>query len=164
MAASAPAPTRKSIVLRAPKGEVAWTLIDMQGSIEARSGTNSLEGVEFGTLVREVRSPPFFSFLSAARDGTTCARQEDAPKLIMGKMQMEGEIVKLKKPLAIMSLVKQEDGTAEYHTAGVVRQKIVFKARPVPLVNAKPAEAGPSLCGSKRARADEPVTEPIPAS
>ena len=154
-----------SIVLRAPQGEVDWTLIELQGTIEARNGaTTTLDGVEFGTLVREVRSPPFFSFLSAARDGTTCARQEDAPKLIMGKMQMEGEIVKLKKPLAIMSLVKQEDGTAEYHTAGVVRQKIVFKARPVPLVNAKPAEAGPSLCGSKRARADEPVTEPIPAS
>ena len=74
----------------------------------------------------------------------------------MGKMQLEGEVVKLKKPMAIMTLVKPEDGTTEYHAAGIVRQKIVFKTRPVPVI-AKPT--GPSLCGGKRARAD-----PAPAA
>ena len=52
----------------------------------------------------------------------------------MGKMMLEGEVVKLKKPLAIMSLVKEDDGAkTEYHAAGVVRQKLVFKTRPVPV-------------------------------
>lgn len=81
------------------------------------------------------------------------AQGDEAPRLVMGKMQLEGELVKLKKPLAIMSLVKPEEGAAEYHIAGVVRQKFVFKARPVPVIT-KPT--GPSVCGAKRARA-EPV-------
>ena len=41
-------------VLDAPEGEVGWTLIELQGSIEARSDAMSLDGVEFGTLVQEV--------------------------------------------------------------------------------------------------------------
>ena len=74
----------------------------------------------------------------------------------MGKMQLEGEVVKLKKPLAIMSLIKLEEGATEYHTAGVVRQKVVFKTRPVPVVVAKAAPpAAASMCGNKRMRADE---------
>ena len=48
---------KRSIVLRAPEGEVGWTLIELQGSMEPRNGTMSLDGVEFGTLVHEVRSP-----------------------------------------------------------------------------------------------------------
>ena len=71
--------------------------------------------------------------------------------MIMGKMQLEGTEVKLKKPLAIMTLVEDKDGNAEYHAAGVVRQKIVFNTRPVPLMK-KALDPGPSLCGSKRAR------------
>ena len=74
----------------------------------------------------------------------------------MGKMQLEGEVVKLKKPLAIMSLVKPDESTTEYHAAGIVRRKIVFKTRPVPVVT-KPASEATSLVGGKRARVDEPV-------
>ena len=54
------------------------------------------------------------------------------PKLRIGKMQLEGKEVTLKKPLAIMTLVKPEDGSPEYHAAGIVRRKYVFTARPVP--------------------------------
>ena len=67
------APTR-SIVLRAPEGEVGWTLIELQGAMEARSGSASLDGVEFGKLVREVcqhvhtRPPPFFLILHACAE------------------------------------------------------------------------------------------------
>ena len=74
----------------------------------------------------------------------------------MGRMQLEGELVKLKKPLAIMSLVKSEDGTTEYHAAGVVREKLVFKTRPVPVTKKVAAEPAPSLVGTKRTRAEEP--------
>ena len=47
---------KRSIVLRAPEGEVGWTLIELQGSMEPRNGKTSLDGVEFGTLKYEVRS------------------------------------------------------------------------------------------------------------
>ena len=52
---AAAAPSR-SIVLRAPHGDVDWTIIELQGSIEPRSGVTSLDGIEFGTLVHEVRA------------------------------------------------------------------------------------------------------------
>ncbi len=71
----------------------------------------------------------------------------------MGKMQLEGESIKLKKPLVVMSLHKGSDGTSEYHTKGVVRQKLVFKSRPVPA--ARPAVLT-SAGSNKRTRADEP--------
>ena len=71
-----------------------------------------------------------------------CVQADGTPKLQLGKMQLEGKEVKLKKPLAIMSLVKREDGTSEYHAAGVVRQKVVFKTRPVPV--SRPQAAVPA--------------------
>ena len=42
-----------AIALRGPDGEVEWVLIELQGTIETRNGV-PLDGVEFGTLVREV--------------------------------------------------------------------------------------------------------------
>ena len=85
-------------------------------------------------------------------------QEPDPPRLVMGKMQLEGEVVKLKKPLAIMSLVKPDDNTTEYHAAGIVRQKYVFKTRPVPVITKQASgTTGSSLVGAKRARADEPI-------
>ena len=149
------APSR-SIVLRAPEGEVGWTLIELQGSIEPRNGTTSLDDLEFGTLEREVsRCASKKAGAHQAEFARRVPWQEgEAPKLIMGKMQLEGELVKLKKPLAIMSLVKQDDGATEYHTAGVVRQKVVFKTRPVPQILKAAGAAAESICGAKRARAE----------
>lgn len=83
------------------------------------------------------------------------AQEAEAPKLVMGKMQLEGEVVKLKKPLAIMTLVKPEDGSTEYHAVGVVRQKLVFKTRPVPIIVKAAAPSGSSLVGTKRVRSEE---------
>ena len=83
-------------------------------------------------------------------------QEGEPPKLVMGRMQMEGELVKLKKPLAIMSLVKPEDGSTEYHAAGVVRSKVVFKTRPVPVITKSSSAAGSSLVGTKRTRAVTP--------
>ena len=126
-------PLARHIVLRAPDGDVDWTLIELQGAIEPRNSTQSLDGVDIGSLVRE---------------------EDGVPKLVMGRTQLEGEVVKLKKPLAIMSLVKPGNGSTEYHAAGVVRQKLVFKTRPVPVVSKPTGLSGPSMCGAKRTRAD----------
>ena len=48
---------RTSIVMRAPDGEVGWTLIELQGTIESRSG-GTLDGMQFARLVHEVRDAP----------------------------------------------------------------------------------------------------------
>ena len=61
------------------------------------------------------------------------APQGGSPKLVMGKNQLEGEEVTLKKPRAVMELVKSEAGDSEYKLVGVIRKKIVFKNRPVPI-------------------------------
>ena len=82
-------------------------------------------------------------------------QEEGAPRLVMGKMQLEGHVVQLKKPLAIMTLRKPDESSTEYHVAGTVRQKLVFKTRQVPVPVAKAAPAAPSLCGTKRTRAAE---------
>jgi hypothetical protein len=162
------------IVLRAAEGEVGWTLVELQGTIESRAGT-SLDGVEFGKLVREVhcqiklnhcvslRLPSSLVDNACLLSGVSMS-QGGKPRLVMGKMQLEGQEVKLKKPLAIMSLVAREDGTSEYHTAGVVRSKAVFKTRPVP-VSRPPlpkTPPGPGSVGSKRTRAQEPSDSTVP--
>ena len=135
----------RAIVLRAPNGEAGWTLIELQGALESRAGaTASLDGVEFGTLVQQVCARLFCDHDATPPCVLThvaCASAQpgEPPKLVMGKTELEGELVKLKKPLAIMSLVKPEGGHSEYHAAGIVRQKYVFKTRPVP-VNVKLAQ------------------------
>ena len=74
--------------------------------------------------------------------------------LRIGKGEMPGERVKLKKPLAIMTKVPVEGGagedegrlpSCEYHTVGVIREKLVFKARPTPITRAVPPAAGKRL-------------------
>ena len=48
---------RTSVVMRAPDGEVGWVLLELQGTIEARSG-GTLDGMQFARLVQEVRLRP----------------------------------------------------------------------------------------------------------
>jgi hypothetical protein len=169
-----------SILLRAEDGESGWTLIELQGTIESRTGA-ALDGTQFARLSREVcpcpalcqaparnrgrplrRTPGVFfeRFVRSSRAAILLS-QGGVPKLIMGKMQLEGTEVKLKKPLAIMTLIKPDEGSTEYHTAGVVRQKLVFRTRPVP-ASRPPLPEPSTLCGSKRTRSDEPVASPLP--
>jgi len=74
--------------------------------------------------------------------------------LRIGKGEMPGERVTLKKPLAIMTKVPVEGGTeeaegrlpsCEYHTVGVIREKLVFKTRPTPITCSMPQAAGKRL-------------------
>ena len=100
------------------------------------------------------------AFLSGPRltlSDRWCVEQGGVPRLVMNKTQLEGEQVTLKRPFAVMQLHKPDDGSREYHTVGVVRQKLVFKSRPAP---ARPQQASPATThGSKRARTgDEPPT------
>jgi hypothetical protein len=81
--------------------------------------------------------------------------QGGAPKLFIGKNKLEGEEVKLKKPVAVMTLRKDFSGAREYHAIGIVRSKLVFKNRPIPA--SRPASVAQAAPGRKRTRADEPA-------
>ena len=133
---AAVAMTAHQLLLRAPAGEVGWSLVELQGAIESRDG--ALDGLEFAQLERQANGTPL---------------------LVVGTQAFEGQWVSLKKPLAVMS--KQPgapDATGcEYHAKGVVRSKLVFKTRPTP--RARPAIAQPSAepatTGAKRVRLSE---------
>ena len=79
------------------------------------------------------------------------------PKLVMGKQLLEGEEVKLKKPFAVMTLQKGDGGTRSYRAVGVVRSKLIFKNRPLPVARAEQATC--RVASNKRPRADEAPTE-----
>ena len=134
--------TAHQLLLRAPAGEVGWSLVELQGAIESRDG--ALDGLEFAQLERQANGTPL---------------------LVVGTQAFEGQWVSLKKPLAVMS--KQPgapDATGcEYHAKGVVRSKLVFKTRPIPVPRERPPPEQPALVGSKRARADEPSAADKPA-
>ena len=158
-AASAAQPTT-SLVLRAPDGEKAWTLIELQGLIESRTG-GTLDGMEFAKLTNEVRAPTPLTIrahipVTRAAVRGAANSQGGVPRLTMHKNQLEGEMVELKNPLAIMTLQKPEDGSKEYHAIGIVRQKLVFKARPYPIARPQQCVVSPATShGNKRARVGE---------
>lgn len=146
---------------------MGWNLVELQGTVEARSG-NALDGMELAELIRNVcalfhimlatcalatlpsKPTPVLARVTCSQDGT--------PKLIMGKAQLEGEEVKLKKPIAVMALRKVDSGEREYSAVGIVRTKLVFKARPVPVVRpALATDAAPCTVSNKRIRT-EPIT------
>ncbi len=81
----------------------------------------------------------------------------------MGKQQLEGSIVKLKKPLVVMTL-QSEEGGREYHAAGVVRQKFVFKTRPVPavVVQVAPPKVGDAVEAGGAEGAEAAAKRPRP--
>eukprot|EP00900_Chrysochromulina_parva_P021376 jgi/Chrpa1/3872/Chrysochromulina_OHIO_Genome00014294-RA len=143
------ASSSSSIVLRAPDGEVGWILVELQGTVAMRNGS-AIDGMELARLVRDA-------------DGS-------APKLIIGKVSIEGEEFKLKKPLAVMALNKAADGTREYRALGVVRHKVIFRRHPLPIHNGgRAAAAAPMTEANKRQRlsvnGQEAVTpSPLPAA
>lgn len=81
------------------------------------------------------------------------------PRLVMGKQQLEGEEVKLKKPIAVMTLEKDEDSRS-YRAVGIVRSKLMFKSRPVPVAPVARSEPVSMPGPNKRLRADGPSVEP----
>ena len=177
------ASSSSSIVLRAPDGEVGWMLVELQGTVAMRNGS-AIDGMELARLVRDVRLPrSLFALLALASVPLPCFALADpvraladhrsqadgsAPKLIIGKVSIEGEEFKLKKPLAVMSLNKAADGTREYRALGVVRHKVIFRRRPLPIHNGgRAAAAAPMTEANKRQRlsGQEAVTpSPLPAA
>ena len=97
----------------------------------------------------------------ALDDGRTAKRIEAggqaAARGILGASKMMGAAIHSAGQAAQQ---RMSQSSTEYHATGVVRQKIVFKTRPVPVIVKAAAPAGSSLCGTKRTRA-EPEPEAV---
>lgn len=77
-------------------------------------------------------------------------RVQDKVRLQIGKQVLEGSMLQLKKPQAVLSKRREEPQT-HYEVVGVIRRKVSFTARPTPLIerlNVTEAENA----ASKRAR------------
>ena len=89
------------------------------------------------------------------------SQDDGEPRLIMGKNQLVGEEVKLKKPLVVTELSRADNDGREYRVVGVVREKVVFQNRPVP-VSRPQLPVVPETLASKRQRVAAAVEQPNP--
>jgi len=113
-------------------------MVELQGSLTV--GVVGAEGAEEAAAEQ-------------ARDcllnGRTLGRftlEQGVPVLEIGAHRLEGKVVKLKKPLAVIRRVEKDedvsssdyeddsDFDAEYEIVATVRSKVLFKTRPKPLV------------------------------
>ncbi|KAL4441215.1 hypothetical protein ABPG77_011452 [Micractinium sp. CCAP 211/92] len=91
-----------------------WALLEMQGELERKDGGSLEEAFNVGTL-------------SVSSSGSVL--------LTIGYHQLEGKRMELKKPFAVLDKAEGgERGEAGYKVIGVVREKILFKARPRALI------------------------------
>ncbi|KAI7838182.1 hypothetical protein COHA_008030 [Chlorella ohadii] len=120
VAPAAAAPVAMLVPLTADEGSKrAWALIEMQGELERKDGGTLDEAFDVGTL-------------SVSSSGSVL--------LTIGYHQLEGKRMELKKPFAVLDRVtgsgSGEEGqdSTQYKVIGVVREKILFKARPRALI------------------------------
>lgn len=98
-----------------------WALVELQGVLHA-ADEGTLAGATVGKLC-----------VSPLSDATV--------NLVVGYHQLEGSVVALKKPLAVMQKVRDAAGGAELEVVGVIRKKLWFKNRPKALISKPDARA-----------------------
>lgn len=108
-------------------GEDEWGLLELQGHLDPRDVQQSLDSLPLGVLEADAANSKEFS-------------------LIIGSNKLVGKLVRLEKPLVVLTHEDNEHshaadlaaGGAErdehWRAVGVVRNKIVFKTRPQPIV------------------------------
>lgn len=103
--------------LSADKDTPEWSLVELQGNIALPQDWEEQTVVDLGNL-------------------TLSPENEDVVQLTFGHHQMEGKVVSLKKPLAVLDSVisSPDESSPERKIIGVIKQKYVFKARPRPLI------------------------------
>lgn len=99
-----------------PKDSRELSLIEMQGDLESRLGSN----VDV--------SGKFIGDLHYSKD------KNSTPILIIGHHILYGKIVQLDKPLAVMKKVRTNEDQTEYQVDTIIRSKLLFKARPKPII------------------------------
>ena len=91
------------------------SLIEMQGDLESRLGTDvDLSG-------------KFIGDMHFTKDNFT-------PILIIGHHILYGKSVKLEKPLVVMTKPQNQGQDTEYQVQTIIRNKLIFKARPKPII------------------------------
>mmetsp|Transcript_1336 Transcript_1336/g.3994 ORF Transcript_1336/g.3994 Transcript_1336/m.3994 type:complete len:120 (+) Transcript_1336:311-670(+) len=100
-----------------------WSIIEMQGDIVLPEDWQDQDFIELGTL-------------------SLSPEDVNVVRLTFGQHQLEGKLVTLKSPLAILDApIGSKSGADPLHTVvserkiiGLVQQKYVFKTRPKPLI------------------------------
>eukprot|EP00911_Craspedida_sp_UC1_P001403 UC1_evm6s1056 len=98
-------------------GAEEWMILELQGTVQAR-GERPLDRLPLGHLKMK---------------GTT-------PELLIGHHQLKGKIVKLEKPYGVLqknTAPRGEDGSpgeVSYEVLAYIKRKLIFSARPKPLV------------------------------
>merc|ERR1711881_804025 len=106
------------IFVRNPGNSQNLALIEMQGDPESRLGNNvDVSGKFIGDL--------------------HYTKDQGTPILIIGHHILYGKVVKLESPMVAMKKVRTVQGdqtVTEYHVETVIRSKLIFKARPKPII------------------------------
>ena len=139
-------------------GSGELVLIELQGSLEVQGPTDS----QFvGTLEIDPKTVcVILATVMGPRMLTkVCAAIQNKPALVIGPHFLEGKIVSLPTPLAVMEKKKspsddrmsemdvdgdedREEGGVEWQISTVVRKKVVFSKRPMPLLNRPVSKIG----------------------
>ncbi|ETW02234.1 hypothetical protein H310_05793 [Aphanomyces invadans] len=109
-------PMRLPVEYKHANGDAEWSILELQGELIA----DSKASLKLGQL----------------------QYQKGVPTLLIGTHLLEGKVVKLPKPMAIMRKKAKEvsaddtDTTSTAYTVvGIARKKLVFNSRPKPVVD-----------------------------
>ena len=108
-----------------------WTIVELQGKLEVRNGTQDgrFDGRYFGDLHFDASNTPI---------------------LILGHHILQGKIIKLDKPFAVIEKEDKQFNVkgkiliyAEHfltYFIALVKEKIIFKSRPKPIITHVPTK------------------------
>ncbi len=102
---------RQVLIKTGLDGLKEWTMMELQGSLEARDVTVNVDGLPLGDLAK---------------------KGEKAVTLTIGNQRMDGKLVDIKQPLTIMKRKESDDGNSnavEFELVGIIRRKLVFLHR-----------------------------------
>jgi chromosome transmission fidelity protein 8 len=91
-----------------------WQILEMQGSLEARTDDGKLDNITLGQL-------------------TIKTDKQRRAELVVGKQSCDGKQIDIKKPLLVLKKTKNsKTGEVEYEIEAIVRDKLLFRTRPTP--------------------------------